>query len=65
LLAAAALTLEAIGDRSWDGEVRDWCSEAISAVPAGTVSADRTMTTVGFAGFVLTVLWVAVASVTL
>jgi DNA-binding CsgD family transcriptional regulator len=34
LLAAAALNLEAIGDRAWDREVRDRCTDALALVSA-------------------------------
>jgi len=34
LVAAAALNLEAIGDRAWDRELRDWCTDALALVSA-------------------------------
>jgi DNA-binding CsgD family transcriptional regulator/tetratricopeptide (TPR) repeat protein len=38
LLASAALTLEAIGDRAWDREVREWCQDALALVPAHSLA---------------------------
>lgn len=32
LIAAAALTLDAIGDRSWDRTVQNWCLDALAAL---------------------------------
>jgi ATP/maltotriose-dependent transcriptional regulator MalT len=32
LVATAALTLDAVGDRSWDRTVQDWCSRALDAL---------------------------------
>src|SRR5215469_4563484 len=38
LLAAAALNLEAIGDRAWDREVRDRCTDALALAPASRLA---------------------------
>lgn len=39
LVGAAALALEAIGDRAWDRSVREWCLEALAARPEAAVRA--------------------------
>lgn len=38
LLAAGALNLEAIGDRAWDREVREWCTDALALVSASRLA---------------------------
>ncbi len=40
LVAAAALTLEAIGDRTWDRTVQNWCLAALSALDRGLIPPD-------------------------